>query len=127
MPNPYFRFKQFTVYHQHNAMKVTTDACLFGAWVAEQMHNEKDKVQSLLDIGTGTGLLSLMIAQKNEVNIDAIEIDKASAEEANENIQNAPWKEHITIQHQDILEYHPGRLYDAIICNPPFYENEWTS
>ena len=108
-------------------MKVTTDACLFGAWVAEEMQNAKGKMKNILDIGSGTGLLSLMVAQKNNSRIDAVEIDRYAAEEANENIQNAPWKEQITIHHLNILEFHPDHLYDAIICNPPFYENEWTS
>ena len=127
MPNPYFRFKQFTVYHQHNAMKVTTDACLFGAWVAEEIQNEKRKRENVLDIGTGTGLLALMIAQKNDVEIDAIEIDKDAAEEAKDNVANSPWKDHIVVDVADILKFQPNQQYDAIICNPPFYENEWTS
>ena len=127
MPNPYFRFKQFTVYHQHNAMKVTTDGCLFGAWVADQMQNGKGKIGKMLDIGTGTGLLALMIAQKNDVAIDAIEIDKAAAEEAKENIENSPWKDRITVHHQDLLKFQTQQQFDVIVCNPPFYENEWTS
>jgi Predicted O-methyltransferase len=127
MPNPYFHFKQFTVYHQHNAMKVTTDACLFGAWVADEMQNGKCKMKNVLDIGTGTGLLSLIIVQKNNVRIDAIEIDKDSSDEAKENVLNSPWKENITVHYQDILKFQSGHLYDGIICNPPFYENEWTS
>ena len=108
-------------------MKVTTDVCLFGAWVAKEMKNGKWKINNVLDIGTGTALLSLMIAQKNEVKIDAIEIDEKGAKEAKENIENAPWKERIVVHHEDILKFHCDHLYDSIICNPPFYENEWTS
>lgn len=132
MPNPYFRFKQFTVYHQHNEMKVTTDGCLFGAWVADEMQNEipiaiGSKIKNVLDIGTGTGLLSLMIAQKNEVRIDAVEIDERAAQEAKENIENSPWKKHITVHNKDIKTFQAGDQYNVIVCNPPFYENEWTS
>ena len=64
MPNPYFRFKQFTVYHDRCSMKVTTDSCFFGAWAAEQIKNLQLKIENILDIGAGSGLLSLMIAQK---------------------------------------------------------------
>lgn len=127
MPNPFFRFKQFTVYHQHNAMKVTTDSCLFGAWVADEMGNVNSKMKNGLDIGTGTGLLSLMITQKNDVIIDAVEIDIKAAEEAKENIENSPWKQNIRVHHQNILNFHPEHQYDFIVCNPPFYENELQS
>ena len=105
-------------------MKVTTDACLFGAWVA----NEKLKVETVLDIGTGTGLLSLMLAQKNdEVLIHAIEIDKDAADQAKENAASSAWKERIDILNADIKGFSFKNKFDLIISNPPFYENELRS
>ena len=111
-------------------MKVTTDSCLFGAWVAEEVRSQTSYrvgVRSLLDIGAGTGLLSLMIAQKNNISIDAIEIDKDAFLQASENIAASPWSERIKISHADIKYFHPPAKYDIIISNPPFYENEWQS
>ncbi len=126
MGNSYFRFKQFTVQQDRAAMKVTTDACLFGAWAIKNIlaHAEGNDI---LDIGTGTGLLSLMIAQEVNAQIDAIDIDKAAAEQAKENTGNSPWKERIHILQGDAREFDFGKQYDIIISNPPFYENELTS
>ena len=109
-------------------MKVTTDGCLFGAWVAERIKNEKLIINNSLDIGTGTGLLSLMLAQKNpNLTIDAIEIDKEAAEQATENIASSPWKERIKVHCCNAKELQSNSLYDLIISNPPFYENELKS
>jgi len=127
MPNPYFRFKQFTVYHDRCAMKITTDACLFGAWCATEIQNEETKMSRLLEIGTGTGLLSVMIAQKNDLSIDAVEIDAEASEQARENAGSSPWQNRIHIIHEDIRNFQSAQGYDVIVSNPPFYENEISS
>ena len=105
-------------------MKVTTDGCLFGAWVAEEVYTFTRSHVHMLDIGTGTGLLSLMIAQKNDVLIDAIEIDKEAAEQAKENVAASPWKEKINIINKDVLQWKTEKKFEVIVSNPPFYEKE---
>jgi tRNA1Val (adenine37-N6)-methyltransferase len=127
LANTYFRFKKFIVHQDACAMKVTTDSCFFGAWAAKELENGDWKVRNVLDIGTGTGLLSLMIAQKNNVEIDAVEIDAEAAAQARENADASPWKDRINIFNEDILSFQPVYQYDCIICNPPFYENELSS
>ncbi|WP_345255318.1 tRNA1(Val) (adenine(37)-N6)-methyltransferase [Flaviaesturariibacter amylovorans] len=120
MAQPFFRFKQFTIRHDRCAMKVTTDACLFGAWCAEALRSGPPV--ELLDIGTGTGLLSLLIAQQCDVRIDAVEIDPEAEAQAAENIAAAPFGA-IRIIGGDILAT-PLPQYGAIVSNPPFYESE---
>jgi tRNA1Val (adenine37-N6)-methyltransferase len=108
-------------------MKVTTDSCFFGAWCAEEMSKLPLNGSRLLDIGTGTGLLPLMIAQKNKLLMDAVEIDKEAASQAKENIASSPWPDQITVYNKNILRFDPKKQYDFIISNPPFYENELSS
>jgi tRNA1Val (adenine37-N6)-methyltransferase len=127
MPNPYFRFKQFTVMQDKAAMKVTTDACLFGAWCAAEIAAIQPPPRQLLDAGTGTGLLSLLVAQKNTVLIDAVEIEAEAAQQAAQNIGASPWKESITVINSDVLDLPPQKKYDCIISNPPFYEADLRS
>lgn len=108
-------------------MKVTTDACLFGAWVAHHIKNEKKELSTAFEIGTGTGLLSLMVAQKSELQIDTIEIDNDAFKQAKENIAMSPWKDRITSFHADVKKFEFKKKYDVIFGNPPFYENELKS
>ena len=110
-------------------MKVTTDACLFGAWCASLIQNSTFKIQHCLDIGTGTGLLSLMIAQKNnEIIIDAIEIDGQAANQSMSNFQVSSWKKILNVHHVSIQNFNQtNQLYDFIISNPPFFDNDLKS
>ena len=125
MSNSFFQFKQFTIQQDRCAMKVTTDACLFGGWVAEEINNEKLIMNTCLDIGTGTGLLALMLAQKNPgAFIDAIEIDAQAMRQAKENASSSPWGETVHIINADARSFQPSKKYDTIISNPPFYEKE---
>ena len=130
MANTYFKFKQFTI-NQHNcAMKVCTDACLFGALVAAcpGFWVVNSQPASCLEIGTGTGLLSLMIAQKHAaVKIDAVEIDTAASVQATENIAASPWAGSIQVFNEDVLSFSPDKKYDCIISNPPFFEDDLQS
>ena len=108
-------------------MKVTTDSCLFGAWTAEEVRNQNVEVRTIFDIGTGTGLLPLMISQKSNATVDTIEIDKEAYEQAIENIKASPSANRINIIHGDANEFLNPAQYDIIISNPPFYENELKS
>src|SRR5688572_1924557 len=122
MKNSFFRFKQFKVNQEQSAMKVTTDACVFGAWIASEIQDIPYK--NILDIGTGTGLLALMIAQKNEAAIEAVEMEKDAAMEAQQNFLNSPWQERITLVNASIHEIQLSKKFDVVVCNPPFYEKE---
>ena len=124
MSNTYFQFRQFTVHQDQCAMKVTTDSCLFGAWIADQIAGAQGH---LLDIGAGTGLLSLMLAQSTNTTIDAVEVEENCCLQLNENIEGSGWSNRINTFHADILQFIPERLYDFVISNPPFYENQLQS
>lgn len=119
MANDFFQFKKFTVWHDQCAMKVGTDGVLLGAWVAV------DGAKRLLDIGTGTGLVALMLAQRSspEARITAIEIDPHAADQANENVSRSPWAHRIDVKRQDIKSYVAAEKYDTIVSNPPYYKN----
>ncbi|RYD55448.1 MAG: methyltransferase domain-containing protein [Sphingobacteriales bacterium] len=119
MSNSWFRFKQFTIHQDRCAMKVSTDACIQGAWTPMA-----DTVKHVLDIGTGTGLLSLMLAQRAAgINIDAIELDADAASQARENVSASTWANRIDVMQGDILNMSIDKQYDLIICNPPFFNN----
>jgi tRNA1Val (adenine37-N6)-methyltransferase len=113
----YFRFKQFTVYQDHPCFRVTTDSVLLGAWAAIE------DAASLLDIGTGTGLLALMAAQRSGARIFAVEPETGSFIQAGENIAGCPWKERITLLNTTVQDFHPADPsgFDAIITNPPYF------
>lgn len=138
--NQSFKFKKFTINQDKCAMKVCTDACILGAYV------NVENAERILDIGTGTGLLSLMVAQRVDTKIDAIEIDEDAYNQAIENVKNSPFSNQVSVYHSSIQEFTAtssqpfsfeqkgDRHYDwdevkypLIISNPPFYQNSLQS
>lgn len=121
MSNAYFQFKNFRISQDRCAMKVSTDACILGA--ATPLPDEG----SLLDIGTGTGLLALMMAQRCPMEIDAVELDTDSYRQALENIKQSRYANRIIVIHGDIRGMRHSKKYKLIICNPPFFERHLRS
>lgn len=115
-----FTFKQFFVAHDRCAMKVGTDGILLGAW------SPIVRVNRILDIGAGSGLLALMLAQRTDdsVMIDAVELDEAAAEQARENVAESPWRGRIAVHTADIQSWAASLTtrYNLIVSNPPYYE-----
>ena len=123
MSNPYFQFKQFTVWHDRCAMKVGTDGVLLGAWVTV-FHAGNCKKISILDVGTGTGLIAMIIAQRNEnADIDAIDIDNDAFIQAFENVERSTFKNNIKVFRKSFFDYSTEKKYDLIVSNPPFFKN----
>lgn len=117
MSNNYFQFKQFTVYQDKTAMKVGTDGVLLGA-----LSCCGKRPRRILDIGTGTGLVALMMAQRfGEAEIDAVEIDVDAAEQARENFDRSPFAARLHIEHIDVAQYDAEVKYDLIVSNPPYF------
>ncbi|PMH39750.1 tRNA (adenosine(37)-N6)-methyltransferase TrmM [Vibrio sp. 10N.286.49.B3] len=113
-----FQFKQFSIYGGNSGMPVSTDGVLLGAWSIFTQD------QQVLDIGTGTGLLSLMIAQRYpEIDITAVDIDDFAYQAAHFNCQQSPWANRIQLQQGDVLTLSFDRCFDGIICNPPYFVN----
>jgi tRNA1Val (adenine37-N6)-methyltransferase len=115
----HFRFKQFSVHHDRSSMKVGTDGVLLGAWT--DLRNAK----SILDIGTGSGLIALMLAQRSgdDVMIDAVEIHRSDAQQARDNFSTSPWSHKLNIHHGAIQNFLPEKKYDLIVSNPPYFIN----
>jgi tRNA1Val (adenine37-N6)-methyltransferase len=113
-----FTFKQFSLAHGNPGLKISTEACILGAWAHSFAHGK------ILDIGTGCGLIPCMLAQSNpDVNIDAIEIHQEVATLALDNIKNSPFKNQIQVINSDIRALSTNNSYDFIISNPPFFSN----
>lgn len=117
MSNSYFQFKQFTIQQDACAMKVGTDGVLLGAWCPVSPSD------AVLDIGCGTGLIALMIAQRNAKTVDGVEIEPAAANQARQNTANSPWGDKINIIEADIRQFATtaSHRYDLIVCNPPYF------
>ena len=117
--NNWFEFKQFRIEQQKAAMKVGTDGVLLGAWTPVE------DSQRILDIGTGTGLIALMLAQRSNARIDAVEIDKLASEEAEFNFTQSSWNDRLTVFNTDFQLFAnlPFEPYDLIVSNPPFFVN----
>lgn len=126
LATPDFRFKQFTIRHDRSAMKVGTDGVLLGAWAQVPIDENSSPHPNVLDVGTGTGLIALMLAQRfPTAKIVGIDIDEASIEQARDNVENTPFKTQISILEQDFLSIDSfSNKYDAIVSNPPFYTEE---
>lgn len=116
MSKSFFQFKQFTVFHDKCAMKVGTDGVLLGAWAPVE------KAENILDVGTGTGLIALQLAQRSpQARIAAIEIDLAAAEQAAENVSRSPWDDRVEVICQDFRDYCPESRFDLLVSNPPYF------
>jgi tRNA1Val (adenine37-N6)-methyltransferase len=117
MPNPFFVFKQFTINQDKCAMKVGTDAVLLGSWV------NPSHAKTILDIGTGTGIIALMLAQRSGARIDAIDIDQNAFIQASENVNACNWKDRIHVYHISLQQFvnTVQQKYDLIVSNPPYF------
>lgn len=114
-----FRLKQFSVQQNQSALKVGTDSTLLGAYVAHEAYPD---IRQILDVGTGTGIIALMLAQQyHDAEIDAIEMDPLSAEEAEINFRNSPWSDRLNIHQADFMRYETSKRYQLIVCNPPYF------
>lgn len=130
MGSPNFRFKQFIVWHDRCAMKVGTDGVLLGAWcplgVDEATRQGEYKI---LDIGTGSGLIALMLAQRatsiddTPIVIDTIDIDAGAAEQAKFNFEQSPWSKLLRIYQSSLQEWQSEKEYDLIVSNPPYFQS----
>jgi tRNA1Val (adenine37-N6)-methyltransferase len=144
MSDSSFQFKRFTVRHDQCAMKVGTDGVLLGAWATvaftdarpanrdatalRQAERRSDRRFLALDVGTGTGLIALMIAQRNaEADVDAVDSDRDACKQAAENVERSPFKDRVHVFHQPFSAYATERKYDLIVSNPPYFSDSLKS
>jgi tRNA1Val (adenine37-N6)-methyltransferase len=121
MSNPSFIFKQFTIFQHKGAHKVGTDAVLIGSWA------QVDKARKILDIGTGTGIIALMMAQKSNASIDAIDIEQSSYEQALDNVSHSRWHDRIRVHRSSLQDFAKKNehKFDVIITNPPYFVDSY--
>ncbi|QZE14294.1 methyltransferase [Halosquirtibacter laminarini] len=115
--NNFFQFKQFKIVHELSGMKVGTDGVLLGAWASHP--NPKN----ILDIGAGSGLMTLMMAQRYDTKITGVEIDQIASKEANKNLLSTSWSDRVEILNYPIQQYRSEKYFDLIVSNPPFFNN----
>ena len=116
-----FHFRSFQIIQDQNAMKIGTDGVLLGACTSVE------NVRSALDVGSGTGVISLMIAQRSTTQIDAVEINEENYKEGKANIAASPWANRIQTYHASFQDFKPGFQYDLIISNPPYFTSSFLS
>lgn len=120
LPNPFFHFKQFSILYQDKGLRVTTDSCLLGAICAKHAPPEP---KTILDIGTGTGVIALMLAQRfRDARVQAVEMQEDIAKQAHLNFEASPFAEQLMLLHTDFLKLTPSP-FDLIVCNPPYFIN----
>ena len=117
MSNSYFSFKQFTIFQDKCAMKVGIDGVLLGVWTPIE------EAKTILDVGTGTGLIALMLAQRSQAEITGIDIEPNAVQQATENVRNSPWSNQITIQENSLQDFSTSsnQRFDLIVSNPPYF------
>lgn len=123
MSNDKFEFKKFTINQSKCAMKVGTDAVLLGSWV------EINDASKILDIGTGTGVIAMMMAQKSQSEIIAVEIDSTACQQSIENVNNSAWHDRIKIYNESLQDFalHCPLKFDLIVSNPPYFVDAYKS
>ncbi len=121
MSNSHFNFKQFSIQQDLCSMKVGTDGVLLGAWT------NTDNASRILDIGTGTGLIALMLAQRSDAIITAVDAEENACNQTKINFNASPWKERLSIVHAKIQEYQTDEKFDLIVSNPPYFTGYFSS
>lgn len=116
MPKAYFDFKKFRIFHDKCAMKVGTDGVLLGAWSCAGSEH-----RTVLDVGTGSGLIAIMLAQKTQAVIWGVDIDENAVFQANENAAATEWSDRLHFLHSDISSFSPDFQFDLLVSNPPFF------
>lgn len=121
MANPYFKFKQFAVHHDRSSLKVGTDAVLLGAWA------DVADAKRILDIGTGSGVIALMLAQRSSAQIDAIDIDEESTKQAQENFLDSSWSNRLKAYNISLNDFTATARakYDLVVSNPPYFTDSF--